>query len=239
MYQKCKHKCKKETIMHIEAGVVNVAKMVLSYGTAVVALGYLAKEVGGYLKEYNPLSLVVKSILTTILVFSFFEIFPHFPIGVSEVHLILGTTLFLVFGVAPAAIGLTLGLLVQGIFFAPFDLPQYGINITTLLVPLFSMSYVAKKIIPKDTPYKDLGYKEVLQLSALYQGGIVLWVAFWALYGQGFGAENLANIALFGSSYLTVIIVEPFIDLAVLAVAKNFDNITNLFVEKRLYTEGI
>jgi ABC-type Co2+ transport system permease subunit len=225
--------------MHIEAGVVNAAKMVLSYGTAVVALGYLAKEVGGYLKEYNPLSLVVKSILTTILVFIFFEIFPHFPIGVSEVHLILGTTLFLVFGVAPAAIGLTLGLLVQGIFFAPFDLPQYGINITTLLVPLFSMSYVAKKIIPKDTPYKDLGYKEVLQLSALYQGGIVLWVAFWALYGQGFGAENLANIALFGSSYLTVIIVEPFIDLAVLAVAKNFDNITNLFVEKRLYTEGI
>ena len=225
--------------MHIEAGVVNAAKMVLSYGTAAVALGYMAKETRGYLKEYNPLSLVIKSIITTLLVFSFFEIFPHFPIGVSEVHLILGTTLFLVFGVVPAAIGLTLGLLVQGVFFAQFDLPQYGMNITTLLVPLFAMSYVAGKIIPKDTPYKDLGYKEVLQLSAFYQGGIVLWVAFWALYGQGFGAENLANIASFGGSYLTVILVEPLIDLGVLALAKNFDNITNLFVEKRLYQSAV
>jgi ABC-type Co2+ transport system permease subunit len=225
--------------MHIEAGVVNAAKMVLSYGTAAVALGYMAKETMRYLKEYNPLSLVIKSIITTLLVFSFFEIFPHFPIGVSEVHLILGTTLFLVFGVVSAAIGLTLGLLMQGLFFAPFDLPQYGMNITTLLVPLFAMSYLAEKIIPKDTPYKDLGYKEVLQLSAFYQGGIVLWVAFWALYGQGFGAENLANIASFGGSYLTVILVEPLIDLGVLALAKNFDNITNLFVEKRLYQSAV
>ncbi len=41
------------------------------------------------------------------------------PVGVSEVHLILGTTLFLMLGAAPAAIGLAAGLLVQGLFFAP------------------------------------------------------------------------------------------------------------------------
>jgi ABC-type Co2+ transport system permease subunit len=40
-------------------------------------------------------------------------------VGVSEVHLILGTTLLLIFGAAPAAIGLAAGLLVQSLFFAP------------------------------------------------------------------------------------------------------------------------
>ena len=40
--------------------------------------------------------------------FSFFEVLPHAPVGVSEVHLILGSTLFLILGAAPAAIGLAL-----------------------------------------------------------------------------------------------------------------------------------
>ena len=51
--------------------------------------------------------------------FSFFEVFPHEPVGVSEVHLILGSTLLLMFGAGAAAIGLAFGLLVQGLFFAP------------------------------------------------------------------------------------------------------------------------
>ncbi len=29
-------------------------------------------------------------------------------------------------------VGLALGLLIQGLLFAPFDLPQYGINVTNL-----------------------------------------------------------------------------------------------------------
>ena len=222
--------------MHIEPGIVNGLKIGLSYATATVAFGFVAKEGWNYLKKNNPLSLIVKSIVTTLLVFSFFEIFPHYPIGVSEVHLILGTTLFLLFGLLPSAIGLSLGLLIQGVLFAQFDLPQYGMNITTLLIPLFVMSYLAKKIVPKNIAYKDIGYSGVLKLSALYQGGIILWVTFWALYGQGFGVENLATIFSFGSAYMAVIIIEPLIDLGVLAVAKNFDKFKDSsFVEKRLY----
>ena len=38
--------------------------------------------------------------------------------------------------------------------------------------------------------------------------------------GGGFGAENLASIGSFGAAYMTVIIVEPLADLAVLAAAK-------------------
>ncbi|MEA3352230.1 MAG: energy-coupling factor ABC transporter permease, partial [Campylobacterota bacterium] len=149
---------------------------------------------------------------------------------------ILGSTIFLLFGAAPAAFGLAFGLLIQGILFAQFDLPQYGINVTTLLMPLFVMSYLAKKIIPKNIAYKDIAYKDALKLSLAYQGGIVAWVAFWALFGQGFGAENLAAVSSFGVAYMSVVILEPFIDLAVLAGAKTLKSLEDTpFVNKRVY----
>jgi hypothetical protein len=126
--------------------------------------------------------------------------------------------------------------LIQGLFFAPFDLPQYGMNVTTLIVPLFAMGVLAKRIIPADIAYKDVAYRQALALSTAYQGGIVAWVAFWAIYGHGFGAENLAQVASFGLAYMTVIIVEPLVDLGVLAVAKNLHRLTdNALFEQRLH----
>ncbi|MEX0312253.1 MAG: hypothetical protein AB3N17_18625, partial [Tateyamaria sp.] len=53
-----------------------------------------------------------------------------------------------------------------------------------------------------------------------YQGGVVAWVAFWAIYGQGFGAENIQSVLAFGGAYMLVILIEPVADLAVLAAAK-------------------
>lgn len=222
--------------MHIEAGVVQGTKMLFSYGTAAVSFGIAGKLALDTIKNSGAVSFGVKTLISAILVFIFFEVFPHHPIGVSEVHLILGSTIFLIFGAAPAAFGLALGLLVQGLFFAQFDLPQYGINVTTLLMPLFAMSYLAKKIIPENIAYKDIQYKDTLKLSVAYQGGIVAWVAFWALFGQGFGAENLAAVSSFGLAYMSVVILEPLIDLAVLAGAKTLSSLENSsFVEKRLY----
>lgn len=211
--------------MHIEPGVVEGAKITLSYATATGSLGFAAKLAVDTLKNSinvskAVLSLVVRSAIASALVFSFFQILPHQPVGVSEVHLILGSTLFLMFGAPAAAIGLTLGLLVQGLFFAPFDLPQLGMNLTTLLVPLFAMSVLAKRVIPANVAYKDVTYGQALALSTVFQGGIVSWVAFWAFYGQGFGTENVANVATFGAAYMTVIALEPLVDLAVLASVK-------------------
>jgi hypothetical protein len=156
-----------------------------------------------------------------LLVSFFFEILPHFSVGVSEVHFIFGSTLFLTFGAAPAALGLALGLLLQGIFLVPTDLPQYGMNVTTLLVPLFAINSLAARIVARDTAYVDLRYGQALSLSTAYQAGIVAWVAFWAIYGRGLGADNLASIATFGASYAMVIFVEPLVDLGVLALAKS------------------
>ena len=207
--------------MHIEPGVVTGAKLILSYATGAGAIGLGLKMAVDTIRSDGGLSaLAGRSVVTTALVFSFFELLPHYPVGVSEVHLILGSTLYLMFGAGPAAIGLTLGLLIQGLFFAPFDLPQYGMNITTLLVPLFGISLLAKRIISAETPYVETSYLQALSLSTSYQGGIVLWVAFWAIYGHGFSAQNLAAVASFGGAYMLVIVVEPLIDLGVLAVAK-------------------
>jgi ABC-type Co2+ transport system permease subunit len=223
--------------MHIEPGVVDGAKIALSYATAAASFGLAAKMAMDTIrKDGGMAALLTRSVITTVLVFSFFELLPHYPVGVSEVHLILGSTLFLIFGAGPAAIGLALGLLLQGVFLAPFDLPQYGMNVTTLVVPLYAISLLAKRIIPENTPYVELSYRQALALSTSYQGGIVAWVAFWALYGHGFTAENIGNILAFGGAYMLVILLEPLLDLAVLAGAKTIRQLKNsVLVQQRVY----
>lgn len=226
--------------MHIEPGIVAGAKIFLSYGTALAAIGFTGHKAFQTIKKDGVISLLTRSVFTTLAVLFYFQVLPHHPIGISEVHLIMGSTLFLIFGLAPAAIGLATGLLLQGLIFAPFDLPQYGVNLTTLLVPLFAMGLLAEKIIPAKTAYKDIKYTQALKLSTAYQGGIVTWVAFWAFYGQGFGAENLANVVTFGTAYMSVIILEPLVDLAVLAGAKTLDGLKGSFaVEQRLYNPAV
>ena len=222
--------------MHIEPGVVSGAKMALSYATFAGAAGYGAKMAWEALVQKGALSLVARSLIATIAVFIFFEVLPHFAVGVSEVHFILGTTILLILGTGPAAIGLALGLLIQGLFFAPTVLGMITVNATTLLVPLFAIHHMAKKIIAPNTAYVDLSYGQALKLSGAYQGGVVAWVAFWAIYGQGFGAENLAAVASFGAAYMLVLLIEPVADLAVLAAAKRIKGLDGTgFVTPRLY----
>ena len=160
--------------MHSEPGIVDGATIVLSYATAAAALAATSVAVVATVRKDGVLSLAVRTVATSALVFSFFQVLPHYPVGVSEVHLILGSTLFLMFGAAPAAIGLALGLLIQGLFFAPFDLPQYGMNVTTLLVPLFAIQALTKKVIARDTAYVDLRYSQALALSTAFRAASLL-----------------------------------------------------------------
>jgi ABC-type Co2+ transport system permease subunit len=225
--------------MHIEPGIVDGAKMVLGYVTATGAIGYSAKLALDTVKRDGVSPLALRALIAAVLVFSFFQALPHFPVGVSEVHFILGSTLFLIFGAGPAAIGLAAGLLVQGLLFAPADLPQYGMNVTSLLVPLLLVDAMARRVIPANTAYKDVTYGQAFKLSTAYQGGVVAWVAFWAFYGQGFGAENLAQVASFGAAYMGVVMVEPLVDLAVLAAAKSLHQLAgSKAFHARLYHAG-
>jgi ABC-type Co2+ transport system permease subunit len=211
--------------MHIEPGVVNGAKLMLGAITAGGAATYSFKLILDSFKRENALSILVRGLMASVLVFCFFQVLPHYPVGVSEVHFILGSTLFLLFGASAAAIGLTFGLLLQGIFFAPTDLPQLGMNLTTLLVPLFALNVLAKKIIAEDVAYKDISYKQSLKFSAIYQAGIVSWVAFWSVYGSGFGVETLTAVMAFAASYSVVVVVEPLLDLLLLGAIKNHESI--------------
>lgn len=222
--------------MHIEPGVVDGAKMAFAYATAAGAAGYTAKLALGDLAKSNIGSFAVRTGLAAIGTFIFFEVLPHFAVGVSEVHFILGTTLFLLMGAAPAAIGLVLGLLLQGTFFSPSDMSMIFVNATTLLVPLFAVHAVANRFIPKDKAYVDLAYADVLKLSAMYQGGVIAWVAFWVFYGQGVSVDTFASVATFGAAYMLVILIEPVADLAVLAGAKTLrsGSLARLFTA-RLY----
>ena len=222
--------------MHIEPGLVDGTKILLSYATGTAALGYAAKLAFAMTKKDGPLPLLLRAAIATALVFVFFEVFPHHPVGVSEVHLILGTTLLLMLGVAPAALGLAGGLLIQSLFFAPQDLPQYGMNVTTLLVPLFATAALARRIVPETLAYVDMTYAQTFKLSVAYQGGIVLWVGFWAVYGQGVGTANLASIGTFGAAYMAVVLLEPLVDLGVLAAAKALRGLRGTpVIERRVY----
>ena len=172
------------------------------------------------MRQSNTAVLTLRVITATWVTLFFFEVLPKFPIGVSEVHFIFGSTLFLLLGTAPATIGLAAGLAIQGLFLAPADLPQYFMNTTTLLFPLFAISWFARRIIAPNIAYVDLTYTQVLKLSATYQVGIVIWVAVWAVYGQGFEADNISAVTSFGVAYLSVILIEPLVGVTVLAIGK-------------------
>lgn len=206
--------------MHIEPGIVVGAKLALGFLAATGAVGYSLKLAKDMVKRDGVAPLAIRFVVGVLLVLSYFEVLPHFPVGVSEVHFILGSTLFLMLGAAPAALGLAVGLLAQGLLLAPADLPQYGMNVTSLLVPLLAINGIAQRVIPANMAYKDVTYGQALKLSAAYQGGVVAWVGFWAVYGAGVGAENLAEITTFGAAYMCVILIEPLLDLGVLAAAK-------------------
>ncbi len=63
--------------MHIEPGVVDGAKMILSYGTAAVAAGATVKVAADFVRENGLGTLLARSALAALMVFCFFEVFLH------------------------------------------------------------------------------------------------------------------------------------------------------------------
>jgi hypothetical protein len=56
-------------------------------------------------------------------------------------------------------------------------------------------------------------------------------------YGQGFGVETFASVGLFGMAYMSVIVLEPLVDLAVLALAKMMrDTPASGLMQQRVYS---
>ncbi len=207
--------------MHIEPGLVAPTKMVIGY---VTAAGFLALSMRSFLIDIVKGAIIrvaVGMVVTIVVTLLSFEILPHPLVGVSEVHLIVGATLYLLFGFAPVAIGMAGGLLIQGLFFAPADIAQYGMNVTTLLASLYAIDFVATRGAYSRTRYVDMSYGRVAKLSLCFQGSIVAWVAFWVLLGQGATFATLQSITSFGATYVLLITVEVALGIGMLSLVRS------------------
>ena len=109
----------------------------------------------------------------------------------------------------------------RALFFEPTDLPQYGMNVTTLLVPLFAIQALAARVIARDTAYVDLS------IARRWRSRPRIRPASWPGSRSGRSMArasvrtNLVDIATFAASYALVIVIEPLADLGVLALAKS------------------
>lgn len=222
--------------MHITPEMVPEARLWLGSVTVATACAAAAFAAKGDIARRGILSFAGRAACATAAVLFIFQGLPHPAVGVSEVHLILGATLFLILGTGAAATGLGLGLLLQGLIFAPFDLPQFGMNLTTLLMPVLATATVAKRIIAPQTPYIDLSYRQVFALSATYQMGVIAWVSFWVFWGTGFSGVYGPETMQFGLAYAVVVVIEPVIDLFVLYAARRMIGAKgSIWVTRRLH----
>ena len=67
--------------MHIEPGIVDGAKIVLSYATAGGVGAYATAQAWRHIKDRGITTLLGGTVATTALVLVFFEVLPHFPLG--------------------------------------------------------------------------------------------------------------------------------------------------------------
>lgn len=222
--------------MHIEPGLVDTAKLAIGYATAAGVIGLTLHSTVSEVLKGNVGRLAVGTLATLVVTLLSFEALPHPTVGVSEVHLILGATMLLLFGLAPAALGMAGGLLLQGFLFEPADIAQYGMNVTTLLASLFATAAVANRLIAPNTRYVDIPYRQLVKLSLLFQGSIVAWVVFWVALGQGVSVATLQSLASFGSAYVAVIATEVLISLGLLAALRR-SSVASLrgFLNPRLF----
>ena len=112
----------------------------------------------------------------------FFQVFPMCPWAFPEVHLILGSTLFLLFGMAPTD---CTGLLLQGLLFRAVRPAAIRYERHHLVGPLFGLQYVAGRVIAPNTPLRPVavpaGPGAVDHLSSRHRH----LVGFWAPLRSG------------------------------------------------------
>ncbi|MDQ3060905.1 MAG: energy-coupling factor ABC transporter permease [Pseudomonadota bacterium] len=187
--------------MHIEPGLLAQSKLVFA---AVAAVGVLG--------AYAPTLLKTPTLwLRTVLAAVFFSLFMqsfHLQAGPSELHLLGAMPIYLAFGFIPTLFGFGLGLLLQGLLFEPQDLMHLAVNTLSLAVPLIAVHHTLGQKL------KEVTMATVLKLDSAYYAGVVAMVGFWLLQAEV--ATPLAGWAVFASSYLPVVLVEPLATLAVL-----------------------
>ena len=195
--------------MHIEPGLLAQSKLVLAAAAAAAV----------YLPFVPTLLKSPKLWLRTLLAAVFFSVFMesfHMQAGPSELHFVGAMPIYLAFGFVPTLFAFGIGLLLQGMLFEPQDLVHLAVNTLSLAVPLLVVHYsLGRKL-------QQVKLKTVLQLDGAYYAGVVLMVGFWLTQAQE--AFTFADWAVFGSSYIPLVIVEPIFTLAILWGLKRLEN---------------
>lgn len=192
--------------MHIEPGYVASAKILAANLAAAALLGSQSIHL------LKAPQLVVRSLIAGVLFLLFMQAF-HLPVGPSELHFLGAMPLYLALGFVPALFGFAIGLLAQGLLFAPADLVHIGVNTLSLAVPLTLVHATLGKRLLAARARLDL--RAVLKLDAAFYSGVTLMVGFWLAVGEV--ATPLSAWLAFASSYAAIVTVEPLLTLLVVA----------------------
>jgi ABC-type Co2+ transport system permease subunit len=190
----------KESLMHIEPGYINAAKVLAANTAAISLLGSQAIQLA------KKPQLILRTLLAAVFFSLFMQSF-HMPVGPSELHFVGAMPIYLTLGFIPTLIGFGLGLLAQGLLFEPADLVHLGVNTLSLAVPLCLVHAAFGKHLG------NLNIKTILKFDAVYYSGVTLMVGFWLAVGEV--ATPLTAWATFTASYLSVVIAEPLVTYAI------------------------
>lgn len=201
--------------MHIEPGILSQVKIALANVTATGVLGY-------YVKNFvsRPADLIRAGLAAVF--FSLFMQSFHMPVGPSELHFVGAMAIYLTLGFIPTVFGFAAGLVLQGALFEPQDLVHLAINSLSLIVPLIAVHYTVGKKFVAAMNGKVLNWGEILRLDAMYYGGVVTMVAFWLAVSEV--STPFAAWLTFATSYLAVVLIEPFVTYGSVRLLKRYEN---------------
>ena len=151
----------------------------------------------------------------SVIFFSLFMQLFHLPAGPSELHLLGAMPIYLLLGFVPALFGFALGLLFQGLAFAPTDLAHLSINSLSLMLPLIAVHMA----FGKNLKTKDLSLKSLAKLDSAFYAGVTLMVGFWLL---GEGVTSFATWAVFAASYAPIVLGEIAFTVGALQLVQKF-----------------
>lgn len=193
--------------MHIEPGVLAVAKVAVANAVALPLAGCATAML-----MRRPQLLVRAALAATF--FSLFMQAFHMKIGPSELHFVGAMPIYLTLGVAPTLLGFALGLLFQAWIFEPADLAHLSVNFLSLAVPLLVVHHgLGRKL-------RSIHCRDVLRLDGVYYAGVVLMVGFWLSIGEV--GTPLEDWLRFASAYLAVVLLEPMVSVTTLALLRRW-----------------
>ena len=216
--------------MHIEPGFVSPLKVMLANFTATGLLGFYGKTL--IINPFEIIKVLLASVFFTVFMQSF-----HMSIGPSELHFVGAMVIYLTLGFTPTLFGFALGLTLQGMFFAPTDLPHLAVNSLSLILPLLLVHYTEGKKLFDNTSGVVTSWKNIIKLDLIYYTGVTTMVGFWLMIGEV--QTPFAAWLSFASSYLAIVAIEPIISYTFIRFLKKHENtpaIENCFSVKTLTT---